>query len=209
MAGVFHQPVAVISDINSLRTLPRAHLVSGLAEVIKYGAILDAGLFTFIEKNYNALIAAQPTALEHAVTRCSAIKASVVARDERETKNLRTILNFGHTLGHALETASGYRRFSHGEAVGWGMHAAGLIGTNLGVTPAPVTQRLKRLLIDAGFSLRVRGVSPEKILAAHFHDKKFQGKNNRFVLLTNIGKARVCEQIPLTAIRAAVKAATA
>ena len=120
LVGAFYAPDAVIADMEMLGTLPHREFRSALYEVIKYGAIADLGLFTFLERNMLALLRRDPGALEFVIDRCIRIKAQIVERDERES-GLREILNYGHTFGHALEAATGYRRFLHGEAIGWGL----------------------------------------------------------------------------------------
>jgi 3-dehydroquinate synthase len=144
MIGVFNQPLRVVADLDTLDTLPQRELVAGLAEVIKYGPIADDGFLDWIDANLDALKARDKAALAHAVKRSCEIKAWVVAQDERES-NLRAILNFGHTFGHAIETGLGYGTWLHGEAVGCGMVMAADLSVRLG-------------LVDAAYAARLRGI---------------------------------------------------
>jgi 3-dehydroquinate synthase len=189
LVGAFYAPDAVIADMETLGTLPHREYRSGLYEVIKYGAIADAGLFTFLERNMLALLRRDAAALEHVIYRCIRIKAHIVERDERES-GLREILNYGHTFGHALEAATGYRRFLHGEAIGWGMHVATMLGAATGRIGDAQAARVIRLVASVG-PLPAIG----KIPAAHLRkllagDKKTRGGEVRWVLLQKIGKAQ-------------------
>jgi 3-dehydroquinate synthase len=149
MIGAFYQPLLVVCDLDTLKTLPPRELSAGLAEVIKYGPIADMVFFDWIESNIDALLARDPAALAHAVKRCCEIKAWVVAQDEREA-GLRAILNFGHTFGHAIEAGLGYGRWLHGEAVGCGMVMAACLSERLGLVDTALVQRLKTLIQKAG-----------------------------------------------------------
>lgn len=205
LAGAFYQPRLVVSDVRVLETLPLRQLRSGLAEIIKYGVISDPQLFEYVEAHVPALLAAGPRQLTEVIMRSSAIKAKVVAEDEREEKGKRTVLNFGHTIGHALEAASGYCRFSHGEAISLGMVAAGIISREMGLVSCSPLQRLEGLLKRVGLPVRMKGVSVANVVAAHYYDKKFTGGTNRFVLLRGIGRVEVVEHIPLGVIRQALR----
>jgi len=196
LVGAFYQPRLVFADVSFLTTLSDRQVRNGLAEAIKYGAILDAGLFVMIEKNFRRLLAKDTSALAAMVARCAAIKARIVSRDERETKGLRTVLNFGHTVGHAIEAAAGYGRYHHGEAVALGMRAAAELSVRLRLLKAVDAARLNCLISAAGLPERVEGVASSKIFKAMSFDKKFSGKINRFVLLKGIGQAVVRENVP-------------
>ena len=206
LVGAFYQPKAVISDVSLLRTLSRRQIRNGLAEAVKYGVIKDARLFSFIEKNYRNIFNAYPPAMTALVLSCSKIKADVVHLDEKETKNIRTILNFGHTAGHAIETAGGYHRYHHGEAVALGMRIAADMACRLKVFPEKEKSRLNRLISVLGLPGRLVGVNTNRILAAMAHDKKFKAGKNRFVLPVKIGKVKVVEGISEDVIRQALKA---
>src|ERR1700730_453614 len=149
LVGAFYSPDAVITDMEMLGTLPHREYRSGLYEVIKYGAIADTGLFRYLERNMLALLRRDPGALEFVIYRCIGIKAHIVERDERED-GLREILNFGHTFGHALEAVTGYRRFLHGEAIGWGMYAATALGTATAGIGGADAARIMRLVASVG-----------------------------------------------------------
>ncbi|MDD5347543.1 MAG: 3-dehydroquinate synthase [Candidatus Omnitrophica bacterium] len=205
LAGTFYQPRLVLADVGLLRSLDSRQLRSGLAEVIKYGIIRDAGLFTYIERNPVRVLAGDPRALAYIVQRCAAIKASIVSQDEREEKGLRTILNFGHTIGHAVEAAGGFRRYNHGEAIALGMLVACGISRRLGLLAEKQFSRVESLIKRIGLPARIRGVRFEKIIKAHYHDKKFKGATNRFVLVSGIGKVVVCDGIALGVIKEALR----
>ncbi len=205
LAGTFYQPKLVLSDTDLLLTLPRRQLSSALAEVIKCALILDPELFVYLEKNLARILAKNKKSLEFIVARCAGLKASIVSRDEFEKKGLRTVLNFGHTLGHAIEAASGFKGYNHGEAVGLGMLCACGISRALGLLKESDLARAESLIAKAGLPTRIRGLKPAAIIAAHYHDKKFTGSRNRFVLIRGIGKVTVKENIPLGVIREALK----
>jgi 3-dehydroquinate synthase len=149
MIGAFHQPLLVVCDIDTLRTLPAREFSAGLAEVIKYGPIADMQFFDWIESNIQNLLDRQESALVHAIQRSCAIKAWVVGQDERES-GMRAILNFGHTFGHAIEAGMGYGRWLHGEAVGCGMVMAARLSCELGLVDSAFVQRLTQLIAAAG-----------------------------------------------------------
>lgn len=207
LVGAFYQPRLVLTDPEILKTLPIRQLEAGLAEVIKYGAIKDRELFAYLEKNCRRLLKGEIKPLELIITRCSRIKAGIVEKDEKEEKGLRTILNFGHTIGHAIEAAGGYRGYNHGEAVALGMLVASGIGERIGMTCNSASMRLEALIKKTGLPamIRKRGLSVKSIIKAHYLDKKFAGKKNRFVLIEDIGKATTVENIPLTVIEESIK----
>jgi len=205
LVGAFYQPKLVFSDISLLHTLGLRQLRNGLAEIIKYAVIKDRVLFNYLEKKYQDILSLGPSALEFTVARCSLIKARIVKRDEKEEKGIRTILNFGHTIGHAIEAAQGYHGYNHGEAVSLGMLCACDIGESLGLTGRETTQRIERLITAVGLPTIIRKIPCKKIIEAHFHDKKFIGKKNRMVLITAIGKTKIKDNIPLATIRKALK----
>ena len=200
LVGAFYQPRLVLSDVSLLKSLPKAQLCAGLAEVIKYGVIKDAKLFTFIEKNLPRIRKRELTTLESVVISCSRIKAEIVSKDEFEKQGLRTILNFGHTIGHALEAASGYQGYSHGQAVGLGMIVAAKISLCMGLSKVKTVNRIRALIKTAGLPVKIKNAKLARIITAHYSDKKFCGKKNRFVLVEKIGKVKVVENIPLEII---------
>jgi 3-dehydroquinate synthase len=192
LLGAFYPPKLVLVDPQLLLTLPEREFRGGLAEVIKYGVIADAGLFRFLEKNFEKLLKRDQQALEHVIVRSLRIKARVVSADERES-GLREILNFGHTFGHALETATGYRRYQHGEAVAWGMMAAALYGHELGVTPAADASRIIALVRRIGKLPPWPEAGPKRLIELMGSDKKTRQGRLRFVLTPGIGKAAAHE----------------
>jgi 3-dehydroquinate synthase len=205
LVGAFYQPRLVFSELNTLKTLDLRQVRSGLAEAIKYGIIKDAQLFSYLEKKYQDILSLRPQALEFIVSRCSAIKAKIVAEDEKETRGIRTVLNFGHTIGHALEKASGYKRYGHGEAVALGMLVAGEISRKLGLINSGTLKRIEGAIKAVGLPTKIKNVSLNNVIEAQYHDKKFKGAKNRFVLITAIGKARIVEGIPLEVIKESLK----
>ena len=186
LIGAFHQPRAVLIDTGTLKTLPDRELKAGLAEVIKYGAIVDADFFAWIEDNLEALIARDADALAAAVQRSCELKAEIVAEDERESGR-RALLNFGHTFGHAIEHCQGYGEWLHGEAVAAGMVMAAQLSAN----DAALAGRIEKLLERAGLPTRPPVIAANDLLAAMSLDKKVQGKQLRFVLLRSLGDAFV------------------
>ena len=186
LVGAFHQPRIVLIDTATLDTLPDRELSAGLAEIIKAGAIADAGFFDWLEANMAALVARDPEAVAHAVQRSCEIKAEVVAQDEREAGR-RAILNFGHTFGHAIEHCLGYGEWLHGEAVAAGMVMAARLS---GIDAADV-ERLEALLKVANLPVAPPAVGPQAMLDAMGMDKKVLNKKLRFVVLEQLGRAAV------------------
>jgi 3-dehydroquinate synthase len=175
-------------DTGALATLPEREFRGGLAEVIKYGVIADAKLFAFLEKDFEKLLARDAPALEYVIARSVEIKANVVGKDERES-GLREILNFGHTFGHALESATAYRKYQHGEAVAWGMMAAALYGHEIRVTPAADASRIVSLIRRMGKLPVWPKVPTKRLIELMGSDKKARNGRLRFVLTPRIGKA--------------------
>ncbi len=205
LIGAFYQPRLVYSNISLLRSLPKRQIRSGLAEVVKYGVIEDAGLFGFLEKRQGRLTDLTVKDLEYIIAACSQIKARVVEFDERETKGYRTILNFGHTVGHALETAGKYSGLSHGEAVSIGMCAAADIAGELGLFGEKDSRRLETLLKALKLPVKAPKTSLKAVLEAFGHDKKFIHGQVRMVLPSRIGHVIVTEDIPKKLIETAIK----
>jgi len=207
LIGAFYQPRVVISDIDLLGTLPERQLKNGMGEVIKYGVIKDRALFSYVERSIEKILGRDRTALERIIARASTIKARIVEKDEFDTKGIRAVLNYGHTIGHAIEATAGYSRaYTHGEAIAIGMVVANEIAVRLGCLKQTEALRIKRLIEAAGLPTRMRpGLSLDRLLESHLRDKKFKGAVNRFILPTSIGSARVVENIPGSLIREAVK----
>lgn len=200
LIGAFYQPCFVLADTDLLATLPKKELVAGLSEAVKYGLIKDPGLYGWIRRNAGRLLKRHPGCLEHLVCRCAPIKARLVGRDERDTKDIRIILNFGHTIGHAVEAASGFA-LSHGEAVAIGMACACDLSVKLGLLKKEDKNNAITLLETIGLPTRIPKKIVHKALGALAHDKKFKGGKNRFVLLKRIGETRIVENIAPHIIR--------
>ena len=194
MIGAFYQPLRVICDLDTLKTLPDRELSAGLAEVIKYGPIADLQFMGWLEQNMDLLLARDVTALAHAVRRSCEIKAWVVAQDEREG-GLRAILNFGHTFGHAIEAGMGYGRWLHGEAVGCGMVMAARLSQQLGLVDEAFVQRLKTLTVRAGLPVVGPVLDAQDNAGRYLElmrlDKKSDAGEIKFVLIDGPSKATV------------------
>jgi len=190
MIGVFNQPLRVIADLDTLDTLPQRELAAGLAEVLKYGPIADDAFLGWLDEHLDALLRRDKAALAHAVRRSCEIKAAVVGQDERES-NLRAILNFGHTFGHAIETGSGYGQWLHGEAVGCGMVMAADLSVQLGLISPRYFERLHGLIERAGLPVVGPALGAERYLELMRHDKKAVGGEIRFVVIERPGAAGV------------------
>ena len=186
MIGAFYQPLKVVCDLDTLKTLPQRELSAGLAEIIKYGPIADLDFLAWIEANIDALMARDPAALAHAVKRSCEIKAWVVGQDEREA-GLRAILNFGHTFGHAIEAGLGYGEWLHGEAVGCGMVMAAHLSERLGLIDAAMVSRLTTLIQKAGLPVVGPCLSASDNAGRYLElmqvDKKAEGGEIRFVVI--------------------------
>jgi 3-dehydroquinate synthase len=206
LIGAFHQPVAVLADTDTLATLPERQLRAGIAEVIKYGCTSDAVLFEWLEVNMGAVLARQPGALAHIIARSCEIKAQVVGRDEREA-GLRAILNFGHTFGHAIEAATGYETFLHGEAVALGMLIAADFSHHLGLIDAQPAARLRALLARAGLPTRPPRIGAGRALELMKMDKKVLAGAVRLVLLERLGSAIVAGDYPAATLDAVLEEA--
>jgi 3-dehydroquinate synthase len=206
LVGAFYQPSLVISDVSLLRSLNKRQLSAGLAEVIKYGIIKDKSLFVYLERELSRVLTYQSSALERIVKSSSKIKADIVSCDEKEEKGLRTILNFGHTIGHAVESASGFKRYNHGEAVALGMLVAADISRSLKLIDKNLYLRIEALIKSAGLPVKIEKLSWKKIISASHRDKKFIGSKNRFVLSAGLGKTKIIENIPLKIIEEAIRA---
>lgn len=195
LVGAFYQPAAVHADVRWLRTLPDRELRSGLAEVIKTAVIGDPGLFTFLEEHLSAVLRRDPQALVEVIARCAALKARVVAADELERAE-RQILNYGHTLGHAVEAAGGFRALTHGEAVAIGMALEAALAQRLGVVDAATVERQNALLTRAGLPVRLRAVNRKAVWRALLLDKKRRDGALRWPLLVGIGTVRREQEVP-------------
>jgi 3-dehydroquinate synthase len=205
LVGAFHQPRLVLADLGTLATLPETEFRSGLAEVVKYGVIADPELFAFLEGKREAVLGRRPEALERIVARSCEIKADIVTQDERES-GLRAVLNYGHTVGHAVEAVAGYGRYLHGEAVAIGMAAAGALARAQGRLSAPDAERIEALLQALGLPVRLRApLAAEALLAAMRLDKKARGGELRFVLARSIGEVELAA-VPAEEVARALQA---
>jgi 3-dehydroquinate synthase len=198
--GVFYQPVMVVADIATLKTLPEEELANGLAEVIKAAAARNANLFKFLEINIKKARQLHPEVLENMIAEAARIKAEIVARDEREQKDIRVLLNFGHTVGHAIEAVSGFT-LRHGQAVALGMMAAARISSNMGLLEESEVERLKRLIVATGLPVKMPELDREAVMQAMQHDKKVRGDKIRFVLLRSIGNAFISDEVDPKLVR--------
>lgn len=195
LVGAFYQPKVVLVDTGVLSTLPRVEFRSGLAEVIKHGIILDDEFFAYLERNLAAVKRLEPDALRFAVERSCVIKAEVVRRDERET-GLRAILNYGHTVGHALESLTAYKGYRHGEVVAIGMLTAALVAREMRIADDSLARRITGILGAAGLPYRpTSDVSRESVIEAMKLDKKVAYGRLRFVLVRQIGSAFVTDEV--------------
>ena len=201
MIGAFWQPSLVWMDMDVLGTLPERELKAGLSEVLKYGVIWDRPFFDFLAQSRKDVLSLEPGALAKVVRRSCEIKAEVVSRDEREG-GLRAILNFGHTIGHAIETLTGYTKYLHGEAVAMGMYLEALMSERLGLMARGGAEDLRALIDSYGLPFALPdGLETEAMLGAMAVDKKTVGGQLRFVLPETIGKARVNEPVSAEDVR--------
>ncbi|MCZ4053443.1 bifunctional shikimate kinase/3-dehydroquinate synthase AroKB [Oxalobacter sp. OxGP1] len=208
MIGAFYQPEAVIADTKTLDTLPDRELVAGLAEVIKYGAIIDMPFFEWLEDHIGNLLARDRDALAYAIRRSCEIKADIVRQDERESTGLRAILNFGHTFGHAIEAGLGYGEWLHGEAVGCGMVMAADLSCRMGWLDATLRDRIRALVEKAGLPVVSPALGTERWIGLMQVDKKNAGGEIQFVLLKTLGEA-VVTPVPMDLLSATLRESSA
>jgi 3-dehydroquinate synthase len=202
LVGTFYAPRVVVSESAVLASLPPRAFQSGLYEAVKHGILSGAPLFDWLEGKVAGLRPEHTQVLEILVARAAQVKVDVVSRDEREAA-LRRVLNLGHTYGHALEEATGYRRFLHGEAVAWGMLLVTRLAELLGVLDPAAGKRIARLVLAVGPLPALRGLKAEKVLGLLLRDKKTVGGKIHWVLPEGIGKVRVTPEVPQTAIATA------
>lgn len=202
MIGAFHQPNAVIIDIAVLLTLPEREYRAGLAEVIKYGLLGDAGFFEWIEKNAKAILAKEATVLLSMIERCCQIKAEIVAEDEKEISGRRALLNLGHTFAHAIEVVYGYENILHGEAVAQGLFLAAKLSHQLENLTNSEVQRIYNCLESLGFKPEYfTEQTADKLIHVMHLDKKVEAKELTFVLMKEIGGAVVCKGVAENQVR--------
>jgi 3-dehydroquinate synthase len=197
--GSFFQPRLVLSDISTLKTLPEKEKINGLAEIIKYGIIRDNKLFDLVESNMPRLLSFDRKLLEEVIFLCADIKVKIVEKDERDL-GLRNILNYGHTLGHALETVSDFG-LRHGSGVAVGMVAAAEISRRMGFLSTQETERIKSVIFSAGLPIKICGGDPKKIIQTMQHDKKKVGGKIRFILSKTIGEVFICDEVSTTLLK--------
>jgi 3-dehydroquinate synthase len=193
IVGAFYQPALVVADTDTLKTLPQEEFVNGIAEVIKAAAIRNRNFFSFLEINIDKVLGLHPEVLEDMIAEAARIKAEIVAKDERE-ENLRAVMNFGHTVGHAVEAVSDFR-LKHGQAVAIGMVAAARISARMGLLAESEVVRLEKLLLAAGLPVKMPEFDREAIMETMRHDKKVRGDKIRFVLLKSIGNGFISEGV--------------
>jgi 3-dehydroquinate synthase len=194
LIGVFQQPRGVLIDVDTLKTLPRRQIANGLAECVKHAVIRDERLLAFIESNVPAILACKPAAMTRLIAWNVKIKAAVVSADEREAGE-RAHLNFGHTIGHAIESAVGYDKIGHGEAVSLGMVAACELAVNRGLLSREDASRVHDLLECLGLPVKRRGLNPAALWRIMLRDKKNRGGKVRMVLPVGLGKAKIVDEI--------------
>jgi shikimate kinase/3-dehydroquinate synthase len=211
LVGAFHQPLMTLIDPDTLGTLPLRHWRNGFAEMLKYGAALHIGLWRRLQLFVEAkVVSARRVHKEAAlwtlpIARCVSLKAQIVSEDERDLSGRRALLNFGHTVGHAIEAALGYRGWLHGEAIAAGMVAEAEIGRVMGITPPEVAEELRETIVQAGLPTQLpAGIDADALLTRMRHDKKRAGDSLSIVLLEAIGNARLVPNIPVEAIREAL-----
>lgn len=196
LVGAFYQPRFVLSDVKTLGTLPARELASGWAEAIKHGLILDKELLATFEKNIREIKSLDPEIATQIIRDSVAIKANIVSQDERETLGIRILLNYGHTIGHAIESATQYTQYLHGEAVSIGMMAAASISKSMGLLEASDVERQRTLLSNYGLPINVGALDTADILEAMKSDKKTSRGQINWVLLDGIGNAVTNNRVP-------------
>jgi len=203
MIGTFYQPKMVWTDLTVLQTLPKREIVCGLGEIIKYGVIKDAELFKLVEDRLHEIVALDLELLQEIVLRCCQIKAGIVAEDEKET-GPRMVLNFGHTIGHALEAEMGYKKISHGEAVLLGMLVESRMALNLNILDIGDFQRIERLISRFELSGKLNRVEVGRLLKFIKADKKFSSGHTKFVLPRKIGEVEIVDEVSEDLIRSSL-----
>jgi 3-dehydroquinate synthase len=202
LIGAFHQPAGVWIDTATLASLPAREYHGGLAEVVKYGVILDADFFAWLEANADAVLERDPATVRHIVTRCCELKAGIVEKDEREETGLRMVLNYGHTFAHAFESVGGYGNWSHGEAVAAGMACASRLAEKLEMIPNDATTRQVQILEKFSLPTAAKPEWPaDRLLEAMRRDKKATAGRLRFVLPTRIGEVVVRDEVAELLVR--------
>ncbi|MFV2068276.1 MAG: 3-dehydroquinate synthase [Pirellulales bacterium] len=205
IVGAFWQPVGVLIDPEVLATLDDRQYRAGLAEVVKYGVILDADFFAYLEAHTDRICQRDSSVLEHVIARCCRLKADVVEQDEREETGHRAVLNYGHTFCHALEAASGYGQLLHGEAVAIGMLCASRLAERMGRIPVEVTRRQRDLITALGLSVQMPDLPRQQLVDLMRHDKKVERGELRFVLPTRLGHVELVDRVDPRDVLAALE----
>ncbi|MGH7314237.1 MAG: 3-dehydroquinate synthase [Candidatus Rokuibacteriota bacterium] len=205
LIGAFHQPRLVLTDPATLASLPEREFRSGLAEIVKHGIVLDAAYFAEVEASAARLLVRDLPTLERVIAGSCRLKAAIVERDEREAE-LRHVLNYGHTIGHALEAVTGYARWTHGEAVALGIAGEARLAERLELAARPTVERQEQLLAAVGLPTRAGGIDADAVLAAIGRDKKARDGRVPFVLAPAIGEFRLVYGVSSAEVRAAVAA---
>lgn len=203
LIGNFYQPKAVFMDLDMMKTLPKREISTGLGEVIKYGYIYDKDFYQFLLDNKDAILKLQSDAISHVIARSCEIKAAVVSQDEKEA-GLRAILNFGHTLGHAIEKETKYKVYDHGEAVAIGMVGAAKISAKLGMIEPKIVDDMEKLLTSMHLPIKAQNCNPDNIYADIFHDKKTINGTVNWVLLQDIGEVCLRKDVPANVVKEAI-----
>jgi 3-dehydroquinate synthase len=201
LIGSFYQPILVYTDLGVLKTLAKEELIAALAEIIKYGMIKDREFFAYLEMNADKIKALDRDTLERVITTCARIKAELIALDEREEKGIRAIINYGHTIGHALEILTKYKVYRHGEATSIGMAAAARIASKMGILDQEAAQRQTAILEKAGLPVRIKDIATAEIVKTLASDKKAKAGKVRFILATGIGKVVMRDDVPPAIIK--------
>ncbi|MFH2068932.1 MAG: 3-dehydroquinate synthase [Candidatus Omnitrophota bacterium] len=202
--GSFHQPKLVFVDLNLLKTLNLREIRSGLAEVVKYGVIADPVLLGYLEENVKDILAINLDVIEPIVEKSYRLKADIVEQDEKDTKGIRMVLNYGHTIGHAVESAAGFK-YSHGESVSIGMVCANDLACEIGIFSRPEAERIEILLSKIGLPVKISGCKSADIIRFLKHDKKSVNGTNRFVLPVKLGKTEIKNAIPPELMKKVIK----
>jgi len=206
IVGNFYQPKMVLCDLAFLSSLPEKELRNGLVEAVKYGIIKDKSLFHFLEKNLKKLLKAESGPMEHVVYKSCRIKARVVEKDEFDSQDIRAALNFGHTIGHAIEAALSYSKsLKHGTAVGLGMLMASDIALKYGMIKKREFKKIYTLIKKVSRKTSIKNVRTKRILEALSYDKKFVAGKNRFVVPVKIGAVKIIEEVPQRLIKEIVE----
>jgi 3-dehydroquinate synthase len=204
LIGAFYQPKAVVIDLNVLKSLPKREIYTGLAEIIKYGIISDADFFEYLDTNADKILALDLGALTHIIARSCEIKANVVSKDEKEL-SLRIILNFGHTIAHAIESDTDYMKYNHGEAVAIGMYGAALLSHRLGLIEIELVEKVVSILKKFHLPTKASGCSVERMFKILFRDKKVVNGKIKWVLMNSIGNVVVHNNVPDKSVRDVLK----